>query len=52
VPVTYEMEMTVPCVAPLAFISGESNSIARTPGDPVLCALPLRQNVIGYAMNY
>jgi hypothetical protein len=38
VPVTYEMEMTVPCVAPLAFISGESNSIARTRGDPGLRA--------------
>lgn len=38
VPVTYEMEMTVPCVCPpLAFISYESNSIARIAGDPSLC---------------
>lgn len=35
----------------ISFISDESNSIARAPGDRA-SASSLRQNVIGYAVNY
>lgn len=35
----------------ISFISDESNSIARVPGDRV-SAFSLRQNVIGYTINY
>lgn len=51
--VTYEMEMTVSCVSQFVLFAGESNSIARanTPGDRA-AASALRQNVIGYVVNY
>lgn len=50
-PVTYEMEMTVSCVAQfLLFLTNLILSRVH-PGDRV-SASSLRQNVIGYAVNY
>lgn len=52
VPVTYEMEMTVPCVARQLLLFPTNLILSREHQVIWASASPLRQNVIGYVINY